>query len=279
MVSSVLATTAGPLVCRAAWPAAPSAVRLNLQAFQTRSQLQTLRQQQRFGALFATIETLPGNGALEAVFRSLMALMFDVANIKPSVLQSRPGAGELLLSPEFVSCLAIALLVVVLALDTSSTAATAAAAAAPTDSSSSGSSGSSSSGRRSSHTSRQQQQVPPYQTGGSSSSSNGGSSSSNGVQVDSLTPLSCSLFGVLGVSREAALQAAEFVKSMGIATTRGLNTWVTAYRTVIQHQVSCVEKTCWVDPGAGLLVSEFVSYWETAYRQHSVSHSACHASD
>ena len=244
MVSSVLATTAGPLVCTAAWPAAPSAVRLNLQAVQTRSQLQTLRQQQPFGALFATIETHPGNGALEAVFRSLMALVFDVANIKPAVLQSRPGAGELLLSPEFVSCLAIALLVVVLALDTSGTV-------APTVSSSSSSSGSSSSGHRSSHTGRQRQQQSLHQTGSSSSSSGGSSSTSsggsssnssrNGVRPDSLTPLSCSLFGVLGVTREAALQAAEFVKSMGIATTRGLSTWVTAYRIVVQHQVSCVD--------------------------------------
>jgi hypothetical protein len=61
------------------------------------------------------------------------------------------------------------------------------------------------------------------------------------VRPDSLTPLSCCLFGVLGVTGEAALQAAGFVTSMGIATTRGLSTWVTAYRIVVQHQVSCVD--------------------------------------
>jgi hypothetical protein len=58
------------------------------------------------------------------------------------------------------------------------------------------------------------------------------------MQLDSMTPLSCSLFAVLGISKDNALQAATLARSMGLTAASSLTTWLTAYMTVVRHQVS-----------------------------------------
>jgi hypothetical protein len=225
LLSSVLQTE-GLATCRVAWPAAPAAACLILTVCQTHSQLQTLRQQQPVGSLIDTIMTQPdGQWALDNVFRAVLLLAWESIHTDPAVLQSLPGAAELLLLPEFVSCLAIMLLVAVLGFDTRG-AATAVAAARPAATSSG-------TGDPSSSSVQQQQQQAPRQAGSSS-----GGALDNGVQLDSLTPLSCSLFGVLGVSREGLILAAYLGKAKGITDAPCLTTWLTAYTTWVSQQVS-----------------------------------------
>jgi hypothetical protein len=249
MVNGILATD-GRLFSTAAWPAAPAAVRLSRIVILCRSKVQTLRHQQPLGDLFDSIEIQP-EGAMRSVLRVLFLLAFEVIESKPVVraeqlLESPSGAAALLLLPEFASCLAMVLLVAVLGLDTCGTGAAAFAATCSVGSSS---------GQRTSHTSRRQQLQERAGSGsnggggggggGSNSSSvEGGDSSSgldNGVRLDSLTPLSCSLFDLLGITREAAMEAAVVAKPLGLTALPVLTAWVKAYQTVTKHQVSSIQ--------------------------------------
>jgi hypothetical protein len=101
MLSTVIQTE-GLVLCRPAWPIAPSVVRLSLRTLQTHSQLQTIRQQQQpLDYLIASFETQP-EGALNAVLKTLLALASEIKNVSPSVLATLPGATDMLLLPEFV---------------------------------------------------------------------------------------------------------------------------------------------------------------------------------
>jgi hypothetical protein len=103
----------------------------------------------------------------------------------PRLLQSCPAADTLLLMPEFAACLTIMSLVALIALDTTTSS-----------SSSSTSSGvhRSTGSRRRDPTRQQRQQASLTERG-----SDGGSSDLGiGVRMDSLTPLSRSLFDLLG---------------------------------------------------------------------------------
>ena len=233
MLSTVIQTE-GLVLCRPAWPIAPSVVCLSLRTLQTHSQLQTIRQQQQpLDYLIASFETQP-EGALNAVLKTLLALAFEIKNVSPSVLATLPGAADMLLLPEFVSCLAIVLLVAVLGLNTGVDAAPAASSSRSIRSSRSGGR---SSGQQRSRPERQQQTTLASSSGGGDGSSSS-SSNSNSRQLDSMTPLSCSLFGVLGISKDNALQAATLARSMGLTAASSLTTWLTAYMTVVRHQVS-----------------------------------------
>jgi hypothetical protein len=242
-MSSRMLEPGGIRISEAALPAAPAAVCQSLTVLQAHSQILQLRQQQLCDNPTSqpAAAALPER-ALDSVLRALALLANHVVHTNPTM----PGAAELLLLPEFVSCLAIVLLVAVLGLDTGDGVEAKHAAS----SSSSGSGSGSSTGRQSFHTGRQQQRAGSSggrgsssgggSSGGRGSSSGGGSGNSTrdkGVRVDSLTPLSCSLFGVLGIAKETALQAVVLAKSLGLSTASSLTVWLTAYRTVARHQV------------------------------------------
>jgi hypothetical protein len=82
---------------------------------------------------------------------------------------------------------------------------------------------------------------------GSSSSravSSRGSGLSSGVRMDSLTPLSCGLFDILGVTKETAVELAAFAEYDGLTTLAHLETLLEIYRTVLKHQVSQYASMC-----------------------------------
>jgi hypothetical protein len=202
----------------------------------------------------AAIEASPGSRATAAVVQQLQdsQLLQHLGPAMDEGLESRgvsdtlqlyPAASELLLLPESVSCLAIVLVSVLLGLDTSSDDWLKAADTTATSSSSTPGVGSST-GRQAPGTGvpqpQQQQQQRPGNSGGSSSSSSSSSSSgmAAGVRLGSLTPLSCGLFPLLGITKETALQAARLAKAQGLTTLASLDVLVAAYRDVIVHQVS-----------------------------------------
>jgi hypothetical protein len=195
-----------------ALPAAAAAMRLVVTGFQACSQLQQLWQQKK--------EQLPVQVGSLAVILGSFVIKADLAGlilpvtVYSDLMESSPAGRELLLSPDFLSCLTIALVVTVLGLDISSDGGIE-AAATPAASSSS---------------------APGVES--SVGSSSRGSSLSSGVRLDSLTPLSCSLFDVLGVSKEIALQTAKVAKAAGIATVQQMRALVRRYRSVLGHQVS-----------------------------------------
>jgi hypothetical protein len=81
------------------------------------------------------------------------------------------------------------------------------------------------------------QQQQDQHTGSSSGS---GCDGLNGVQLDSLTPLSCGLFGILGVTKETALHAAQVLKSEGVTTRPDVAALAADYIGVLKYQVSGV---------------------------------------
>lgn len=208
-------------------PAAPAAMRFVFKGFQCRSRVQQLRQrlqqgQRGDGALF--ISSCP-----RMAYNAMRILALDGASL---ALRSLPGTGGLLLSPELLSCLALMLVVSALGLDTGSA-----------DGIGRNLSTSSSSGVRSSmhpqHPSTREQQ---QQDSGSSS---GGRADGlrDVVQLDRLTPLSCSLFDMLGVSKETALQTAGLARSRGLTTLEVLTVVMSRYSNVLEHQVSYEHQT------------------------------------
>jgi hypothetical protein len=156
------------------------------------------------------------------------------------LLQAHPNAQELLLLPEFASCLAILVVVTALGCETHTSSDGGASGCEPT--ATPGSSSSSSSGPRVGSSAvaylpgagqqQQQQQQQQEEAGGGSS---GGSS---GARLDSLTPLSCSLFDVLGITKETALYIAGLEKSEGHATLSKLQALVVGYSNLLMYQVS-----------------------------------------
>lgn len=181
-------------------------------------------------------------------------------------LQSLPDGGELLLCPELVPCLASTVLVVLLGLDTRAGDIAGDHGAVSANRSSSSKAGSSG-GKQDSQMQRSRQQAsaskaasastfvsaaPSSQPQASCSSQAARSSSSSisgrlssGMSLDSLTPLSCGLFSLLGFNQAVLLQNVEGAYSVTrfqLNTTRHKG-WqppdcITAYMAVINHQVS-----------------------------------------
>jgi hypothetical protein len=210
----------------AALPAVPAAARLTLCVLKTHSMLQQQAHaaQPRGNCWVHMLHCWP--------LKVLLTMAEDLG--RDGMLPSLPGTDEMLLSPDLVTCLAIALLVTVVGVDTSSggdgtTAATTAAAGS--------SNGLTSRTGRQQRQHRQQQQQPLLWQAGSDSTSSG-SDLSNGVRLDSLTPLSCSLFDVLGVTKEAVLQLASLADGEGLTTKLELDTLASAYMRVLKYQVS-----------------------------------------
>jgi hypothetical protein len=253
LASCVLSST-GRFSLEAALPAAPAAVRLMLSVFQACSKLQQLRLQQLLlpeapGLLHPEIK-ISNEWGLSVSLTAMKALTFPLWDGVAAMLRSCPAASELLLLPEFVSCLAIMSVVTVLGLDltTGSSKGAARVAGAPASRSSSapgascstrssgGSGIGSGTGRRLPGPSRQQQQHT------SSTSSDSGSSS--GVRLDSLTPLSCKLFDILGVRKETALEAARLASSDGLTTLAHMQKDMVCYSSVLRHQVGLSAAFC-----------------------------------
>ena len=226
-----------------ALPAAPAAMRLTLTGFQVCSRLQQLWQQNKeLGAL--------QHGSFAAVGSSFVCknrwLAFQLVpelagEVSDNMLQTRPAARELLSSPDLVFCLTIVLLVVVLGLDTSDEVNGTADSSSAISSSNSMSRPSvgSSTYRHSRGTGAQQQEQQQQVWQGSSArdgcGGGGRGCSSRGVLLGSLTPLSCGLFDMLGVSKETVQEAAGLLKCQGVAY---MNTVASGYLRVLQYQVS-----------------------------------------
>ena len=191
--------------------AAPAAMHLILTGFQACSKLQQLWQQKKaqLPLQVGKLGTILGSFIFSA---GSLGLTMPGA-VYDDTLQSSPAGRQLLLDPDFVSCLAIMLVVTVLGLDTSMRSAAGNGAAATAAASSSSS-------------------APGV------GSSTGSSSSSNGVRLDSVTPLSCGLFDILGVGKETVLQAAKVAKSAGLATLPKMCTLASCYHSVSWLQVS-----------------------------------------
>ena len=197
-------------------PAAPAAMRLILTGLQACSKLQQLSQQKevqvplQFGKSAAVSSSFVSR--YHCLGLTMPALMYSDA------LVSTPAAKQLLLLPEYMSCLALVIVATMLGIDMSSDD-DASAAATPAAISSSAPGVGRRTGRHSAAAELQQQQQRGNSSGGGgSSSSTSGSSSggsscssgsgtgvSSGMRQDSLTPLSCGLFDILGVTEETVL--------------------------------------------------------------------------
>jgi hypothetical protein len=156
----------------------------------------------------------------------MMSLACGLEGDVEAALQSCPQASELLLSPELLSCLAIVLVVTVLGLNTSSDRLD------PNPNPPS----------RQEQPQQQQERQQEQQADSSSSSS---SVLSNGMRLDSLTPLSCSLFDVLGVTKETALHAARLAHSQGYTDLPNFNTMMLVHNSALNHQVWLSHRMCW----------------------------------
>jgi hypothetical protein len=226
-------------------------VRLILSAFKAYSRLQQLGLQQELQPIpnelpHPDLDVSSEQGRAFPVLHSAMKVLTEnlVKDGVIDMLQSSPSVSELLLLPEFVSCLAIMAVVTVLGLDVSGNMPR--AAGPPAAGSSSVSEEGSSSTRSSADAAlqqaapvagrRRQQQQQQQQAGSTDSGSSSGLG--NGMRLDSLTPLSCSLFDVLGVTKETVLQAARLAKADGLTTTSYLSMYMVIYNCVLGHQVS-----------------------------------------
>jgi hypothetical protein len=235
MASCVMPTRDSPLVATTVVLAAPAAVRMALTIFQNHDKIQQLKRQQDTGS--PTVSLAQGTSelllaAIDAMTRLIAAC--EGHGDMTSMLQSLPAASELVQMPEFVSCLAIMAVATALGVDTSSDGRTS-TAAAPAAGRSRGGGGSAS--RRVPSAGRQQQAT---QQAGSSSGSAGSNDGglSNGVRLDSLTPLSCTLFGILGVTKATAVLFARLARSQGITYPYQLQGVLRIYKRVIKYQVS-----------------------------------------
>jgi hypothetical protein len=254
----------GVLSFEVALPAAAAAIQLHCMLFTTCSSLQQLASQEDVPeavVLLSHNADVQENcaavlGEAHWAVVDLLRAVNNYSSMRGS-LQSLPGARELLLCPELVPCLAVTVLVTVLGLDTGLQEGTgsgsrsrhAAHGASSSSSSAAGSSRTASSG--SSSRSRQalaDQSCPqvgsstPYRQRGNRSSTGSGSSSgrlANGISLDSLSPLSRSLFGLLGVEHGVLLQAASAAKDKWSVnfTPAVFEYLIHPYRFLIEQQV------------------------------------------
>jgi hypothetical protein len=214
----MLGPAAGELVnIQRILPAAPAAARLILSLFQTHSQLQQLQ---------------PGGGNISELVKALRMtpevvgiLSTAVVYAAPGTLQSDSTANELLQSPEFLSCLAVMVVVTVLGLDTScADGASTQTGPMPAHGSNKG---------MQSRTGLQDNSAQQAEETASSNCSG----VINGMRLDSLTALSRSWFDIQGISVETILQTALLVKSDKSTSLTTARILVTCYRSVLEHQV------------------------------------------
>jgi hypothetical protein len=176
-------------------------------------------------------------GVLHREMRTIVGAAMVTAPIASTgQLQLYAGAKELQLCPELVPCLAVTMLVTVLRFDAG------AGGGRVSSSSTKSSSGAGSSRHR--PASGASAGHDPARSGSSTGSGRLG----NGVSLDSLTPLACGLFGLLGVDQDVLLQAAggargrhstsATVVSTGTEAKDETNRLMEAYCGALEHQVS-----------------------------------------
>jgi hypothetical protein len=229
-------------------PAMPAAVRFVLKGLQCRSRLQRFKQWKQLGQL--------GDGLFTS---SCPSLAFNAMRVVASkgvaiALRLLPGTGELLRSPEVLSCLALVLLVTVLGLDTGSANSTGGRLSTGSSSGVGSSMSRQHPSTREQQSQQQQQQQQQQQGSGSGSSSAAGGNCGrsvglgDAVQLGCLMPLSCSLFDMLGVSKKTAVQAARLAlaKSGGWTSLDALTVLMSRYSSVLEHQVSRGHQTYWL---------------------------------
>ena len=214
----------GSLSIAAALPAAPAAVRLMLTVLQADSTLQLMQQQH---AVQRPDDSSSNCSAVSAVHEVMLLLLVTIGTDVSSTLQACPAARELLLLPQLLSCLALMLVATVLGLVTSTVGMGRHATIPAT--------GSSSSSSRNEGSSSNSGNSP---SGSSGSSSSGSNCFNNGVWLDSLTPLSCSLFDILGVTKETVLQLARLAKAEKLTELREMDVWAAVFANVYKYQVS-----------------------------------------
>mgnify|MGYP001807165675 CR=1 FL=1 len=245
-----------------ALPAAPAAVRLILTILQTCSKLHQLinREGSPAAVLLLGIDAVfekECTSNLGTAYWAILDLADAMQCCSPdSPLQSLPGARELLLCPELVPCLAAAVLVAVLGLDTalegssSGVGGVTGAARAAGSSSSGGTQSGSSKARGRQHapaTAKGSLQQPTAAAGSSTGRSQAGRSSSSSIagrcgkalDLNSLTPLSSGLLGMLGVEQDVLLRAAR-----GAGSTFQTINCIGAYNIAIEYQVSGPPTAC-----------------------------------
>jgi hypothetical protein len=258
----------------AALPAAPAAVRLILTTFQTHSRLQQLAGRDgtpiRLLAQPAWHDALVANPSPLTILHSALvglALGIGAYCTDGHSLHLLPGARELLLCPELVPCLAITVLSAALGIQKGALETTTAGGdgnsvrSTPSRTQDDGRRRESSQVQGSSQQQQQRRHVAAsvtaanssagcHQAGSSSFVSRAGSSGrlANGISMDSLTPLSLGLFGLLGVNQAVLLQAAS-VRG-GAVTSRAdllhppglpphdLSNHISTYQSVLEEQVS-----------------------------------------
>jgi hypothetical protein len=219
-------------------PAAPAAVRLSLTVFQTCSRLQELTGKEN-SPVSAVLLTDGVSAMYQRDSRQAMGFIYDALlelgaaiHKHSSSLHTMARAQELLLCPQLISGLASTVLMAVLCLSTGTEQATgngsgplfqdamrpASSSESNAGSSISTASGSSRGGPGGSGKGGMRSSAGHHQPGSSSSrsSSNTTISGASGdgrlgnklVSLDSLTPLSCQLFDLLGIHKEGLLEAA-----------------------------------------------------------------------
>jgi hypothetical protein len=245
----------------AALPAAPAAVRLIHATFLTHSKLQQLAGREDTPA---SIRSLARDAAAPAIYpislpySALVDITFGIADCSKDgrSQQLLPGARELLLCPDLVPCIAIALLVAVFGLDTGARASSKESVRSATSSTKSRDKH-----RKALHVpgSLQQQRLAAtdssagcHQAGTGSSSLTSRASNTgrlaNGMSLDSLTPLSRNLFGLLGVDQAVVLQAAAVRQGPVVIyedslvpssfPPQHLSNLISVYQHVVEYQVS-----------------------------------------
>jgi hypothetical protein len=232
-------------------PAAPAAVRMALTVFQAPNNLQQHEEQRLKQASGFAVSRDVHSAAIDAIV--ILSAACEGFDDVPSMLQLCPAAIELVQMPEFVSCLAIMAVATALGVDTSSDGRISATGTPA------GSGRGSSTSRRVPGAGRQQRLTQQSGSGsdsggaGSSGSSSGGAGAgrsgsssvsssdgglSNGVRLDSLTPLSCCLFDILGVTKETAVLLSGLASSQGYAYMGQLQGLLKIYNSVMEYQVS-----------------------------------------
>ena len=271
--------------------AAPAAVRLIHTTLQTCSQLQQLAGREGSPALLRITADTEFQRELQLASWHALCFMMDLAgavrvydemygNIAQSSLRYALGScsllpyggvREVLPCPELVPCFAAAVLVTVLGFDTGVQGGTEGSAS----SSSSGSTAGGSSGRgrggcRQGLQAQGSSQQPSaasmagrQQAGSSSGPTSSSSSSSsgrlaNGISLDSLTPLSRGVFGLLGVDQGVLLQAVKGPRLVSREFTgfqpEQLDYLIKAYSVALEHDVSTGQH-CLRDAPRGVLAS------------------------
>jgi hypothetical protein len=209
----------------AALPAAPAAMRMILTTFRTCSRLQQLTGRSDSSA---PLLVLSGDAGFQVDCNDTLRMLYwvgcDLAGTMHTqnvagALQLLPGAHELLLCPELVPCLAITVLVGLFGLNTGTQEAAGRGSGSSSRVAAAAGSSRSRGALRAQESFQQQQQTPGgpavpsskaagrHQTGSTSSSSSNGRLP-NGISLDSLTPLSRGLFGLLGVDQGVLLEVA-----------------------------------------------------------------------